>query len=56
MTPLNTKVVRRTDVVLYVGLPKNAKDDLGKWRRHFRVARRLVGLNGESAYVWRING
>ena len=44
----------KAGAILYVGLPKNAKDDLGKWRRHFKVARRLVGLNGESAYVWRM--
>jgi SAM-dependent methyltransferase len=40
--------------VLYVGKPKNVTDDLGKFRRRFRVVLRNAGKEGESVYLWQI--
>lgn len=43
----------RVGAIVYVGLPKNVKTDLGKYRKNFKMECAKVGLNGERIYVWR---
>lgn len=49
-----TQAIRkRAEAIVYVGLPKNTKGDLGQFRRRFRVEMRNAGADRESVYVWR---
>ena len=45
-------VRREVDRVLYVGLSRNVNDDLGKYRRKFRVALKNAGESGEKVWMW----
>ena len=38
--------------ILYVGLTKNADDDLGRFRRRFKLVSRKVGNQDENVWRW----
>jgi len=44
----------KVGAIVYVGLPKNKRIDLGKYAKYFKSEMRKCGFDGESAYVWRM--
>ncbi len=43
---------RGVTTLVYVGLPKNIKRDLGSFRKHFRLMLSDAGSDGEKVWVW----